>query len=410
MKKTTHPNQSTLLMVIYGLILLTLLLVSKVTGMDIDDKEKKNFGDAYIEDIEESVREMEDWNAFGLKYFYPHDLGLSYDDIDFQDINEQDYPYTYGVKIRRIYRRSAAYDAGLKAGDIIMSFADDTVYSEKQLDKLIEELEEKDKLPVKYFRNDKQHKTVLYLDGDYNYDDIEFDHDHHDIDFGFHKKDKKKSVGFFGMYWSPGFIMNDYTAANDLLSDLQFADDEIEQLWYNEFGFKFYIGKNTFLGMVFSGADAEGSTTLQLNDAGPTVHRKMKFEQGIWGFTLDKRYRVMDRMMLSSGFFIGRGKSILTLHQQNGEIIWDELWANDQTANNDYLKMEKRELVFEPRVSAMYRMVGPIWLKVEAGYNLGYSGKHWRDITTDDEYQVSNAPETSLFDGLTFTISPWIGF
>ncbi|MFP4546903.1 MAG: PDZ domain-containing protein [Fidelibacterota bacterium] len=409
MKKTTQTYQSTLLMVIYGLILLTLFLVTKVNGMETDDKKKKNFKDEYREDIEESVGEIENWNAFGFKYFYPHDLGLSYDDIDFQDINEKDYSYTYGVKIRRIYRRSAAYDAGLKAGDILMTFAGDTVFSEEQLDQLIEELGKKDKLSVTYFRDGKEFKTILYLDGEYD-DDYEFDDDNHDIDFGFHKKRKKKNVGIFGMYWSPSFILNEYEAANNLLTDLSFQDNEIQQLWFNEFGFKFYVGKNTFLGMVFAGADAEGSTTLQLNAESPTIHRKMKFEQGMWGFTLDKRYRVLDRMMVSSGVFIGRGKSILTLHQQNGEIIWNELWSEDKHANNDYLKMKKRELVFEPRISAMYRMLGPIWLKVEAGYMLGYSNKHWRDITTDDEYQISNAPETSLFDGVTFTISPWIGF
>ncbi len=409
MKKTTQTYQSTLLMVIYGLILLTVFLVTKVNGMDTDDKKKKSFGDEYKEDIEESVREIDNWNAFGFNYFYPHDLGLSYDDIDFQDINEKDYPYTYGVKVRRIYRRSPAYDAGLKAGDIIMTFAGDTVSSEEQLDQLIEELGKKDKLPITYFRDGKEFKTILYLDGEYD-DDYEFDDDHHDIDFGFHKTRRKKNVGIFGMYWSPSFIMNEYEAANNLLTDLSFQDNEIEQLWFNEFGFKFYVGKNTFLGMVFAGADAEGSTSLQLNADGPTIHRKMKFEQGIWGFTLDKRYRVLDRMMISSGVFIGRGKSILTLHQQNGEIIWDELWSENKHANNDYLKMKKRELLFEPRISAMYRMLGPIWLKVEAGYMLGYSNKHWRDITTDDEYEISNAPETSLFDGVTFTISPWIGF
>lgn len=408
MNNTSQTNQSMILVIIYGLILVSAFFVTKSYGMDLKDfKAKKGeFKDEYIDDIANSAGEMGDWCGIDMRteFALKNKVGFKYDDLDYQDITEKEYQKDFGVKIYKIYDDSPADEAGLRIGDIIMIFGLDTIWNEDELDRLLEDKDAKDDVSVIYFRDGKEESTTIYLKKEYEYNSS--------YSTGDFKRRKKYRVGILGFYWSPSFVFNEYNAANDLLSDLGFPDNQIEQLWFNEFGFKFYVGKNTFLGMVFAGADAEGVTKLSLAESGDNITRKMKFEQGMWGFTLDKRYRPFKRTMFETGFFIGRGKSILTLQQQNGEVVWDELWtAENKYSNNNNLKIKKRELVFEPRVSAMHRLIGPVWLKVEAGYMLGYSNKHWRDITDkDDEYTISGAPKSSLFDGFTFTISPWIGF
>jgi len=405
MKQINDREQSIILLVIFSMLLIGTVFFTQAQGMSMDDQEKKKkFKDEYLDDLSGSLEEMNDWGIdLGFNFQTDRSIGFKYVDLDYQDIFEQGYDKNFGVKIYKVYDESPAYQAGLQYGDIVMFFENDTVYNSKDLEQKIENYNGAGQLHLTYFRDRKIYKTLLQLE--------KISDDDHDFYSEFSKKPKKYKVGIFGFYWSPSFVFNDYEAANNLLADMQFSNNQIDQLWFNEFGFKFYIGKNRFLGMVFSGADAQGTTTLTLNNAGNPVTRKMNFYQGIWGVTYDKRYRPLKKTMFSSGFFLGRGKSILTLQQQNGQLDWDELWSKDNhLANNDYLKLKKRELVFEPRVSVMQRIVGPVWLKLEAGYMLGYSGKHWRNITTDDDYVISDAPKTSLFQGFTFTIAPWIGF
>ena len=407
MNKTKQTNQSILLLVIYGLILMATLFVTQSYGMDVNQKEKvKKYKKEYVKNIKGSLNEMNEWAPMDLKFPYHENLGIKYDDINNKDLFDNKYNNDFGVRVWKIYDDSPSYDAGLLKGDILMFFNGDTILNEDHLENMIENLQYVDKLPITYFRNGEIKEVILDLDYEY-YEEDDFDDD---FSINFKKKNKKHRLGIFGMYWSPSFIFNEYKAANDLLSDLQFQNSQIDQLWQNEFGFKFYVGKSMFLGMVWSDAEADGSTKLTLAETGQNITRKMNFKQDIWGFTFDKRYRPYKKIILSSGFFLGSGKSVLTLHQQNGATPWNKLWTDDKLSNNDYLKIKKNELVFEPRVSMMYRMFGPVWLRLETGYMLGYSNKHWQDITTEDDYVISNAPTESLFQGFTFTIAPWIGF
>ena len=400
-------NQTILLMIIYGLILLTTLFVSKSYGMvSNNDEKKQNIKDEFMDELKSSTDELDELGiTIGLKYNTEQEIGFKFVNLDYQDINELNYPYNFGVKIYKIYDDSPAKESGLETDDILMKFGKETIKSKEYLRDLIDNIITKDKLTVQYFRKGEVHKTILYFEEIFSDYELSVS-----VNNEPRKIRKKYGVGILGFYWSPSFIMNEYTVANDLFSDLSFDSKEVNQLWYNEFGFKFYVGNKMFLGMVFAGADADASTKLTHPTTMETIHRKMKFEQNMWGFTLDKRYRPNKKLILSTGCMVGSGKSTITIQQRNGGFDWENIWDENGNSNNDYMKLQKKEFLFEPHVSAMYKMFGPVWLKAEVGYMLGFSGKSWREKTLTSEYTISGAPEESLFQGFTFTISPWIGF
>jgi len=404
---TKTKNQTILLMIIYGLILMTLLFVSKSYGMDsINDKKKQNLKEEILDELKSSTDELDELGIkIGLKYNTEQEIGFKFENLDFQDLNELHYNYKYGVKIYKIYDDSPAEEAGLKVDDILMTFGQDTIEGKYELRDLIDNIVTKDKMPVKYYRDGEIHKTILHFDEIFSDYELSLT-----VNNEPRKIRKKYGVGILGFYWSPSFIMSDYSDANDLLSDLSFESKEIDPLWYNEFGFKFYVGNKMFLGMVFSGADTDGSTKLTHPTTMDAIHRKMKFEQNLWGITLDKRYRPNKKVILSAGCMIGSGKSVITLQQRNGNFDWNQIWDENGNSNNDYMKLKKKEFLFEPHVAGMYKLFGPVWLRMEAGYMLGFSGKNWREKTLDSEYTIAGAPEESLFQGFTFTLSPWIGF
>ncbi|MBN2280495.1 MAG: PDZ domain-containing protein [Candidatus Marinimicrobia bacterium] len=403
---TKSKNQTILLMIIYGLILMTTLLLSKSFGMDTTSDEKsKNLRKEFLDELKASSDELDELGIkIGLKYNTEQEIGFKFEDLDFQDINELQYPYDFGAKIYKIYDGTPADEANLEVDDILMLFGGDTIKSKLDLREKIAAVVTSDKMPVTYFRKGEVQKAILYFDEIFSDYELSVT-----VDNKPKRIRKKYGVGILGFYWGPGLIMNDYQPANDLFEDLAFGSDELGQLWNNEFGFKFYVGNKMFLGMVFSGAEADGSTKLVNEVTNENIYRKMKFEQNLWGFTLDKRYRLNKKVILSAGCLIGSGKSTIRLQQRNGGFDWNQIWDENGNSNNDYLRLRKKEFLFEPHVSGMYKLFGPVWLQAEAGYMLGFSGKNWREQTLTSEYTISGAPEGSLFRGFSFTISPWIG-
>ena len=335
-------------------------------------------------------------------------MGVYLSDLDFQDAYEMHYDYNYGVLLGGVVKGGPADKAGLMKGDIIMEFGGEKARYEDRLTSLIKSKHVGDKVEVKYFRDEKIMTTTLILGSrkpkkEEEYEEITKE--------GKVVRKRKLSVGYGGGSWIPVWYMprDKFEDVNEIITSCGFTKLREDGLFLNGGGGKGMIGKGWFIGGMGAGYSIDRKIGYELNDT-LNVTRRMKYSTGYGGITLDKRIPISRKIIPAIGFMLGWGGNTLEISQTRGDYEWTKMKTQLESSNNNYIKMEKSYIMFQPKIACMYKINSWLGIRAEAGYMLSYSyHSGWNAKVCDDTFEVKNSPETS-YDGYTFTIGPWFGF
>jgi hypothetical protein len=310
------------------------------------------------------------------------------------------YDYNYGVLLSGIVPGGAAQEAGLMKGDIIMEFDGQKPRSEIQLSSLIKSQDVGNAVDIVFFRNEQVYETVAVLQSR-----------------GKPKIDKatgqviipkkpKIDSGGGGISWIPmWFIDKDkFEDVNRVIEAFGFAPLREDGMFLNGFGGKGNIGKNWFLGGMGEWY------TIDRKMIDTTGVKRMKYSLGFGGVTLDKRLMLTRNLATSLGFMLGWGGHTLELSHIGDNYDWNQLNTQLASSNNNFVKLEKNYILFQPKLEVLYRLTDWLGIRAAVGYMLSYSyHSGWNANICDDIFEVKNSPDTKL-NGLTLSVGPWFGF
>ncbi len=330
-------------------------------------------------------------------------MGVYLDDIDFEDAYEMHYDYNYGVLLDGVKKGGPADKAGLMKGDIIMEFDGVKARFEDRLRSLIKSKHVGDKVEIKFFRDEKIMTTTLTLGSrkpkkEEEYEEITKE--------GKVIRKKKLSVGYGGGSWIPVWYVpkDKFDDINHIITSSDFTKLREDGLFLNGGGGKGTIGKGWFIG----GMGAGYSIDRKIIDT--TGVKRMKYSTGYGGVTLDKRIPLSRKLIPAIGFMIGWGGHTIEFSNIGETYDWNNLDTQLTSSKNNFIKMEKSYILFQPKIACLYKLNFWLGIRAEAGYMLSYSyHSGWNAKVCGDTFEVKNSPETS-YDGYTFTIGPWFGF
>ncbi len=196
---------------------------------------------------------------------------------------------------------------------------------------------------------------------------------------------------------------------NDLLTDLGFKTLPDDYSVYHGFDLNGLVGDGFFVGGTGCWTRRNMNALYEVNP-GVELTRSIIYSSGLGGVTLDKRLRLHDRLIISTGFMVGGGGTRMEIRQLDESIDWTDLEKMEEGFFNDYLELKKRYFVFQPRMAAMYRVLPVFWIRVEAGYNLSYSKEGWFTTVDENRFDIIGPARHSSMDGWTLSIGPWFGF
>lgn len=331
-------------------------------------------------------------------------MGVYLSDLDFQDAYEMHYNYNYGVLLGGVVKGGPADKAGLMKGDIIMEFDGVKVRYENHLRRLIKSKNVGDSVEVKFFRDENILRTTVVLGSrkpkkEEEYEEITKE--------GKVIRKKKLSVGYGGGSWIPVWYMpkDKFEDVNEIITSCGFTKLREDGLFLNGGGGKGMIGKGWFIGGMGAGYSIDRKI---INDT--TGVKRMKYSTGYGGVTLDKRIAISRKLIPAIGFMIGWGGHTIEFSNIGETYDWDSLDTQFTSSKNNYIKMEKSYIMFQPKIACLYRINEWLGFRAELGYMLSYSyHTGWNAEVCGDTFEVKNSPETS-YDGYTFTIGPWFGF
>lgn len=330
-------------------------------------------------------------------------MGVYLDDLDFEDAYEMHYDYNYGVLLDGVKKSGPADKAGLMEDDIIMEFDGVKARYEDRLRSLIKSKHVGDKVEIKYFRDEKIMTTTLILGSrkpkkEKEYEEITKE--------GKVIRKKKLSVGYGGGSWIPVWYVpkDKFEDINHIIKSCGFTKLREDGLFLNGGGGKGMIGKGWFIG----GMGAGYSIDRKIIDT--TGVKRMKYSTGYGGVTLDKRIPISRKLISSIGFMLGWGGHTIEFSNIGETYDWNSLDTQLTDSKNNYIKMDKKYILFQPKIACLYRINDWLGIRAEAGYMLSYSyHSGWNAKICDDTFEIRNSPETS-YDGYTITIGPWFGF
>jgi hypothetical protein len=327
------------------------------------------------------------------------DLGFYLENISFKDAHDLNYSGNYGVLVGS--SRDWDKEAQLHKGSIIFMVDGIRVKHRSHLEQLLQDKEIGDTLSVKYFSEGQIFQKPLSVQAKGGVWD--FTKEYPD-------KTKLRDVrGLGGAAYKPIYLHLDNATLNDLFNTLGFNDLSSMSSLYHGFDFQGLVGNGNFVGGFGAWSRERQNNQATINN-NISVTRNLKYRSGMGGISFDKRYRLSDRWIFSTGLLLGGGGTQFEIDQLSDDIDWQQLEADSLGSYNDYMRFKKRYCLLQPRVSLMYRVLPVFWIKVEAGYILSYSKNGWQNIVNDHKYDVSGpANETSL-NGFTISITPWLGF
>ncbi|MCF7804544.1 MAG: PDZ domain-containing protein [Candidatus Marinimicrobia bacterium] len=328
-------------------------------------------------------------------------FGVFLDDLDFEQAYKMHYDYTYGVLVDGVVSSGAAEQAGLMENDIIMEFDGKKVQHEDHLVRMIRSKRVGDPVEVKYFRDGHVKTTSAILQGKESKEQP--------------KPQKSefwtRDAGNGGLTFYASWYEPDHEPISQLLSDMGFSDVRSDPpvgggdlgLLMRGFHVQFEGDNNWLWGFDFN--DYESNRRAATN-----ANRRLDYEFGYWGFTMDKRIPIIHHLILSGGFTAGFASYDLKMYEMQENYRWGDL--NQQMANsvNNYMHLQKKYLMGQPRASAIVRFTDWLGVRGTVGYMLGYSyHTRWNAHVVDDNIEVENSPETSI-NGLTYSVGLWFDF
>lgn len=383
--------------------LITLSLFRPMFAENIFDaggRKIPDLGDQY----KQAAMELESWfkkNPIHINELDAIDqpnLGYYFDNISFKDAYKLNYSGSTGVIVSG--SRSWNSTPVLQREDIVVKIDGVIIKNRSTLEDIIETKDVGDTITVEYFRHGETFtKAIPVLKKESSLDK----------DYMFINMAHKKSRGLGGGAYKPMFINADQASFNNLFESLGFNNlSEIDNL-YHGFDLQGLVGNGYFIGGygVWSGQQQHINYTI---GSSIPVSRNLKYNSGIGGVSLDKRYRLADNWIASAGIMVGGGGTRFEIDQIENTIDWNQMDSDTSGSYNDYLQLGKKYLLLQPRVSLMYRVLPVFWIKIEAGYMLSYSKNGWQQILNENKHDITGPGNESSLNGFTISVSPWFGF
>ena len=336
-------------------------------------------------------------------------MGVFLSDMDFEDAYKMHYPYCYGVYVKGVSAGGPSQLAGITEGDIIMEFDGKKAKFESNLVKLIKSKSIGDKVKVKIFRDEEILIADLTLSTLKPKDStVMIDKDGQKI-----KKKTKLSVGHGGGGWIPVWFVddNEFADINHVLDAYGFSGLDEKGILMQGGGGHGNVGKGWFLGGMGAGYTIDKKKGYDIDGDGDSdVTRRMLYTNGYGGVTLDKRFAITKNLITSLGFMLGWGGHNLQISQTDGAYDWNTLNDDMDASANNAIELEKNYIMFQPKVTMMYRIIDWLSIRAEGGYMLSHSYTGgWDAVSCEDNFEIDNSPETP-YQGYTISIGPWFGF
>jgi len=374
--------------------------VFAISRFEADNQESPDLEDQY----KQAAGELESWFKKTPVYTIKtdivdqSDLGYYFDNISFKDAYELNYSGNTGVIVSG--SRSWNTNPVLQREDIVVKIDGAIISNRSSLEDIVETKDVGDTIIVEYFRHGETFtKAIPVLKKESSWDN----------DYLFKNTAHKKSRGLCGAAYKPMFINADQASFNDLFGSLGFDNlSEINNL-YHGFDLQGLVGNGYFIGGYGVWMGQQQSVNYTVGSSIP-VGRNLKYNSGMGGVSLDKRYRLSDKWIASAGIMVGGGGTRFEIDQIENTVDWKQMDSDTSGSYNDYLQLGKKYVLLQPRVSLMYRVLPVFWIKIEAGYMLSYSKNSWQQILDGNKHDIAGPGNETSLNGFTLSVSPWFGF
>ena len=331
-------------------------------------------------------------------------LGVASQDLTLPKATTMNYEHNHGVLITRVFSNSPARASGLAVDDILMSIDDVHILSDSQFSNVLGRFFTGDTVTLKIFRDGQvmEVDTVLGSRGE--------DTSSQTVSRKTSSVDVQMDIG--GSWYPIWFHEFNVADINKRLTDFGFSELSKDGILFHGGGGKIGLGKGYLLGAMGAGYTIDRKKNFVIendNDEMNAVTRRYQYTASFWGISLDKRYAIGSRFLVSPGFMVGGGHHRLNLVQTTGDYNWDNFDSQLYSCYNFYESLNKSYIIVQPRFEMMYK-VRWLGLRAEVGYLYGFSPYNgWKNTLIDDVFEVSGSPNTT-FEGFTFSIGPWFEF
>ncbi len=333
-------------------------------------------------------------------------MGIYSADLSLTRARELGYKGDYGIVINRISYNTPADKYNLKADDILMKIDDNEITNYKVFLKTLEDYSPGDEVKLTIFR-DGEEKVIDFTFGRKG---NSFEEEYFTLkDYN----DDSASTGHGGFGWTPELYQPDMDDLNHIMNQFGFSDMDDSGLLMQGFHGNFHVGGKFYLGGSYFWYPELSRSKNHVTEDGVMTTRRLRYWTNYWGVSLDRRFRLASWLTTSVGFTVGKSTSMVKITQtaaDAGNVNWENIADGMDMSGNNHLELKKEYMIFHPRVATYIKILSWLRLRAEAGYMLGYSWHSgWQAKMMDKSFDMEGSPNTS-YNGLTFSIGPWLGF
>ncbi len=333
-------------------------------------------------------------------------MGVYAADLSLSKARELKYTGSYGIIINRISSNSPAQKFNLMANDILMKIDDHEMDDYKTFTRVLKEYSPGDKAKLTIFRVGEE-KEIDFVFGGRG---VTIEDEYFTLgDYG----EDSKETGHGGFGWTPQIYRPDMDDVNHIMNEFGFSDLDDNGMFMHGFHGNFHVGKKFYLGGTYCWYPELSRSRNYVTADSVQTTRKLRYWTNYWGVSLDRRFRLASWLTTSIGFTVGKSESMIKVTQtssQAGDVSWENISDGMDMNGNNQLELKKEYIIFHPRVATYWKILDWLRIRAEAGYMFGYSWHSgWKAKMMDKSFDMEDSPNTS-YNGLTFSIGPWLGF
>ncbi len=241
--------------------------------------------------------------------------------------------------------------------------------------------------------------------------DDELDEEIRRMQFNEGNFEQEQSYFVVGAGYTLRFLMANYDDLNSMLSARDFGFEDLSNpviMHGMEANIALSVIQSSFLRKMRVGIFSTGGTeSVETNITidGTDYLRKLDYNVGFWGFSLDYAIQPMSKLAILPGVEFGFGNMKIDISQTS-----DMDWANiqPQSDGNNWLKsLEADYINLTPRVNLEWSATDFLLFRGTAGYSLAFlSASDWK---YNIEGSLKNAPDKLNSDGLMLQFGVSIG-
>ncbi len=333
-------------------------------------------------------------------------MGVYAADLSISKAQDLNYSGEYGIVINRISSNSPAQKYNLMSNDILMRIDNHEMKNYKTFVRVLRGYSPGEEAMLTIFRGGKE----IQIDFKFGSVGTSFETEYFDTsDYA----DNSKETGRGGFGWTPQIYQPDMDDINHIMEEFGFSKIDDNGLFMHGLHGNFHVGKKFYLGGSYYWYPELSRSRNYVTPDGIYTTRKLRYWTKYWGVSLDRRFRLASWLTSSIGFTVGKSESMIKVTQtssQAGDVTWENISEGMDLNGNNQIELKKEYIIFHPRLATYIKILDWLRIRAEAGYMLGYSWHSgWSAKMMDRSFDMEDSPNTS-YNGLTFSIGPWLGF